>query len=171
MTYPRKRLISLADTPYYHCISRCVRRAFLCGKDTLSGKDFEHRRQWIVDRLDVLTQVFSIDLCAYAVMNNHYHLVVKIDPKRCELWTANEVASRWCQLFTGPQIIHRWLAGESLSKTDVYVVNVLVATWRSRLSDLSWFMRCMNESIARSANAVDVSGKGASSHMHYSLIA
>ena len=77
MTRPRKVLISLADTPYYHVTSRCVRRAFLCGVDHYSGQSYEHRRQWVVDRIRLLSSLFAIDVCAYAVMHNHYHLALK----------------------------------------------------------------------------------------------
>ncbi len=68
MTQSRGALISLVDTPYYHCISRCVRRAFLCGNDKYTGQSFEHRRQWMVDRVRYLSEVFSIEICAYAIM-------------------------------------------------------------------------------------------------------
>ena len=80
MTRPRSSLVSVSDTPYYHCIGRCVRRAFLCGKDPVSGKSFEHRKQRILERLKLLTEVFAIDLCAYALMSNHYHLVLRLAP-------------------------------------------------------------------------------------------
>jgi hypothetical protein len=89
----------LDDTPYYHCIARCVRRAFLCGEDPLTGYDFEHRRQWIVARMKLLASVFAIDLCAYAVMSNHYHIVIRVKRQQAREWSNREVAERWARVF------------------------------------------------------------------------
>ncbi|NOY16165.1 MAG: transposase [Gammaproteobacteria bacterium] len=155
MPQPRNRQVSLEDTPYYHCISRCVRRAFLCGVDAHTGFDFEHRRQWIVDRIKLLCSVFAVDLCAYAVMSNHYHIVVRIDVEEVKQWTDQEVAKRWMQIFTGPLLIHQHLSKADLTEAELECVADLFTTWRHRLSDLSWFMRCLNEPIARMANSED----------------
>ena len=63
MTKARSSLISLADTPYYHVVGRCVRRAFLCGVDKHTHQDYSHRKQWIVARLKALSSIFTIDIC------------------------------------------------------------------------------------------------------------
>jgi putative transposase len=91
MPKPRKALVSLEDTPYYHCISRCVRRAFLCGQDALTGQSYDHRRQWILDKLIDLTGYFSIDCCGYALVSNHYHLVLFVDREAAKAWSQDEV--------------------------------------------------------------------------------
>ena len=101
MPKPRKAQISLDATPYYHCISRCVRRAFLCGEDAFTGKSFEHRRGWIRDKLFELTDIFSIDLTGYAIMSNHLHVVLYIDQKFASGWEPHEVVERWHRLFSG----------------------------------------------------------------------
>ena len=155
MPEPRYRQVSVEDTPYYHCISRCVRRAFLCGEDSLTGFNFEHRRQWIVDRIKLLCSVFSVDLCAYAIMSNHYHIVVRINVEQVKAWSNEEVAERWMQIFSGPLIMHQYLGNADLTATELEWVAELFETWRNRLCDLSWFMRCLNEPIARMANRED----------------
>ncbi len=155
MPQPRYRQVSLDDTPYYHCISRCVRRAFLCGKDSYTGFDFEHRRQWIVDRIKLLCSVFAVDLCAFAIMSSHYHIVLRIDADEVKQWTDQEVARRWMQLFSGPSLIHQYVGNTGLTESELSYVADLIATWRNRLCNLSWFMRCLNEPIARMANAED----------------
>lgn len=154
MTTPRSQLISIDDTPYYHCVSRCVRRAFLCGTDR-DGNCFEHRRGWIVDRIKLLASVFSIDICAYAVMSNHYHLVLRIDTEQAKELTQTEVIERWQRLFSGPYIIRRHQKSPRTSPAELRVVDDIVAEWRERLSSISWFMKCLNENIARMANKED----------------
>lgn len=155
MPKPRKRLVSLEDTPYYHCVSRCVRRAFLCGKDPLTGFDFSHRRGWLVERLKAVSAVFAVDLCAYAVMSNHYHVVVHVDQQQAKAWSAREVAERWLTLFAGAPPVQRHVAGERLDPAELRRAEEYIEQYRARLCDLSWFMRCINESIARLANAED----------------
>lgn len=140
MTVARSQQISLVHTPYYHCVSRCVRRAFLCGKDRYSGKNFEHRRQWLEDRLALLAEVFAIDLLAYAIMSNHYHVVLRVNRDEANGWCDDEVVERWSQLFRVPDAVD-----------DV----ALIDKWRLRLSSISWFMRCLNEPLARYANKED----------------
>ncbi|NLJ92799.1 MAG: transposase, partial [Aeromonadales bacterium] len=95
MTRPRSELVSTEVTPYYHCISRCVRRAYLYGIDSHTGQDFRHRKQWIQERLLQLQAVFTVNLCAYAIMDNHYHLVIHIDTKTAHQLSEQEVALRW----------------------------------------------------------------------------
>ncbi len=87
MTLPRKQLIAVEDTPYYHITSRCVRRAFLCGQDSTTGKSYEHRRQWIEDRLRLLSSIFCIDIFSYAIVSNHIHIVLKLMPQEAEYWS------------------------------------------------------------------------------------
>ena len=155
MPRARKHLVCVSDTPFYHVTSRCVRRAFLCGVDRYSGKSYEHRRGWIEDRVRVLSSLFSIRLCAYAVMSNHYHLVVKLCPEEPASWSDDEVLSRWTALVQGPLLVQRYRAGASMSEAERDCVRACVAVYRRRLGSLSWFMKCLNEPIARQANAED----------------
>jgi REP element-mobilizing transposase RayT len=155
MPRARKHLVCVADTPYYHITSRCVRRAFLCGTDRFSGQSYEHRRAWIENRARVLSSLFSIHLCAYAVMTNHYHLVVKLNPDEANGWSDDEVLRRWTSLFRGPVLVQRYLAGEALIEVEQNTVASIVNVYRDRLANLSWFMKCLNEHIARQANAED----------------
>ncbi|MEJ2691559.1 MAG: transposase [Candidatus Thiodiazotropha sp.] len=155
MPKPRKALVLLEETPYYHCVSRCVRRAFLCGVDSLTGKSYEHRRQWIVDRMKRLADIFSIDICAFSVMHNHYHVILHVDTEHAAGWSDHEVIARWERLFALPDLVQRYVAKEVITGAEREVVSQLLSRWRGRLHDISWFMRCLNEPIARRANKED----------------
>ena len=155
MPKPRTTLVSLDATPYYHCVSRCVRRAFLCGEDTFTGKSFEHRRKWIEDRLLEITDAFAIDVAAYAIMSNHYHVVLHINRDKALAWSVPEVIDHWHRLFNGSALSQRFVEGKALGQAERDALSEQVNVWRERLMSLSWFMRCVNEPIAREANHED----------------
>lgn len=149
MTYPRSHLVDPSGGLYHVC-SRCVRRAFLCGFDSESGYNYEHRRQWIEDRILFLSDVFAVDLFGYAVMSNHYHLVIEVIPSRVDSWSDEVVADNWLALF--PREDEQNL---SLRKQLLLQNPERLSLLRGRLGSLSWFMRCLNEPIARLANKED----------------
>jgi len=155
MAQARSTQVSLEDTPYYHCTCRCVRRAFLWGTDHLTAKDYSHRKQWVIDRLATLTQVFAIEVCAYAVMSNHYHVVVKINREQALQWNDTDVIHRWQQLFGTPVLVQQYMRGQLTSQAAKEQAQATIEKWRRRLYDLSWFMRCFNEHLARRANKED----------------
>jgi REP element-mobilizing transposase RayT len=155
MPQPRKNQVSLLDTPYYHCVSRCVRRSFLCGTDKYSGQSYEHRRSWVEDRLIFLTTVFAIDICAYAVMSNHTHVVLYVDKILADGWDTNEVLKHYHKLHKGTLLTQKYVKGDVLSPGELISFNETVVQYRQRLYDISWFMRNLNEYIAREANKED----------------
>ncbi len=153
MTQSRSTQISLDATSFYHCYVRCVRRAYLCGDDRATGANYDHRKQWLVSRLRFLSYIYAIDICAYAVMSNHYHVVLHVDQARANNWSQDKVVERWLQLYKGNFLIDRWLKNrEAFSAAELQVVSDIIETWRSRLCCISWFMRGVNETIARMAN-------------------
>ncbi|MBN9288022.1 MAG: hypothetical protein BGO43_00750 [Gammaproteobacteria bacterium 39-13] len=149
MTIARTLKIDLRATPYYHCMTRCVRRTYLCGQDKETGQDFSHRKGWIVNRIKQLASIFAIKVCAYAVMSNHYHLVLFINEAEALAWNENEIKSRWAALFPhdADQFCKKHLTDEQ--------VQTKIAIWQERLMCISWFMRCLNEPIARFSNLED----------------
>ena len=130
-----------------------MRRTFLFG--VVDNKDFSHRRDAIVARLAELTQVFCIDIAAYAIMANHYHLVVRIQKQRALKLSVSEVITRWISLFSLPCSAKRFADNEAMSDAELDEAMRQIEVRRERLYDLSWFMRCLNEPIARMANLED----------------
>ncbi|MCB1755670.1 MAG: transposase [Gammaproteobacteria bacterium] len=155
MPTPRSQLISLDDTPWYHCVSRCVRRAWLCGFDEETGTDYGYRREWIVERLELLSRVFSIEIAAFAVMSNHHHVVLRVDAESPERWSIEEVIQRWHRVYNGTFLSQKFATGQALSKDEMSVLKRDAAVWKERLICVSWFMRALNEPIARAANQED----------------
>jgi putative transposase len=151
MTYPRSHLID-PNGGVYHVCSRCVRRAFLCGTDKQSGYNFDHRRQWIEDRILMLSKIFAIDIFGYAVMSNHYHIVLQLVSTQSNTWTDLEVVERWMRL--NPRKNEESIIRD-LRQAAILGSPERLAVLRERLGSLSWFMRYLNEPLARLANRED----------------
>ncbi|NCD33333.1 MAG: transposase [Spartobacteria bacterium] len=158
MTMARREIIDSTESGTYHCISRCVRRAFLCGFDKWTGKSYEYRRDWVRDRVKAMSEAFAVDVLAFSVMSNHFHLVLRNDVDREKEWSDEEVVRRWLAVYPKR---HMEPDGTYVYETrPEAVVCVLeeegrVDVLRERLSDISWFMRSINEFIARRANRED----------------
>ncbi len=150
MTYARAHLVDTENGGFYHCISRCVRRGWLCGLDAVSGRSFEHRRAWVESRLLMLTEVFCVEVYGYAVMSNHYHVVINVDPKGVNEWSDEEVTRRWLRLSPAKGDDGAERKAQALLADDERLGEI-----RTRLGSLSWFMRYLNEPIARWANRED----------------
>ena len=156
MALPRSKYVLEGQEGVYHCFTRCVRRAFLCGFDTLTDRDFSHRKTLLLDRLRHLAAVFAIEVCAFAILENHYHLILRTRPDLVALWSDHEVATRWLTLF--PR--HRDLTGAPIPPAGEEIRALAdcpdrIATLRRRLCSLSWFMGRLNEFVARVANQED----------------
>jgi len=155
MPKPRKEQVSLEATPYYHCVSRCVRRAFLCGTDDSTQHSYEHRRAWLEDELLKQAHTFAVDIAAYAIMSNHYHVVLHINKQQADSWSFDEVIERWHTLYKGNVLSQRYRVNPKFSKAEKDKLAEYVSVWRERLMDISWFMRRLNETISRKANEED----------------
>jgi putative transposase len=155
MAVKRSEQIDTDNGGYYHLISRCVRRAFLCGDDPESGKNFNYRREWIEQRILELANYFSVEVYSYAVMQNHYHMVVYCDPKLPLSWSDLEVADRWLKVFPGKLNNPKFKQQRELRLRAIVADPELLKIYRERLGSLSWLMRCINEPIAKRCNRED----------------
>jgi len=152
----RREVLASDEVQVVHCVNRCVRRGFLCGQDPVTGQDYEHRRQWIRNRLEFLAGVFGIDVLGFAVMSNHLHVVLRSRPDVVATWSDEEVARRWWNLF--PRRRNEDKSPAEPTDTDLNMIlsdAAVLAERRARLSSISWFMRCTSEVIARMANHED----------------
>ena len=146
----RGEYLDPSEVQIVHAIQRCVRRAFLCGDDPLFGQAYEHRRCWVRDRLEFLASVLAITCLTYTVLSNHLHIVLRSRPDIVERWTDQEVASRWLRLF--PKRRKKYGSPETPNAVELRMITgdeKRLKELRSRLSDISWWMRCTAENIAR----------------------
>ena len=150
----RSESVDPLSPQFVHVWNRCVRRAFLCGRDRYSGKSFEHRRIWARKRIEHLASCFGIDVITFAIMSNHTHQVLKTRPDVVDTWDDRTVAVRWLSIDPKKR------NGKPVQPTEAGINTILsdskrVALLRRRLSDVSWWMRCFAQHISWRANRED----------------
>ena len=151
MTMARAHLVDPSVTRWYHCVTRCVRRAFLLGE----GEGADDRKLWIERRLQELADIFAVAVGGFSVMDNHLHVLVRLDPDVAKGWSDEQVVRRWGALFPP-----RDKSRQALPVSESWVQWRLkdepwVAMARTRLQSLSWFMKCLKEPLSRLANRQD----------------
>ena len=152
----RRKLLGGARKAVFHCSTRCVRRAFLCGRDPLTGKDYSHRRGWIINREEQLAQLFTIEVEFRAEMSNHLHAVLRTRPEIAKRLSPREVARRWLTITKLAKSMSDAMPEPDEKKIDQLVKDKKeIAKLRQRLSSISWFMGILCENIARRANRED----------------
>ena len=164
MTIARAHLVDPAVSRWYHCVTRCVRRAFLLGEGA------SDRKVWIENRLRELAEIFAVSVGGFSVLDNHLHVLVRLDPGLAQGWSDEEVVRRWGRLFPPRDKSRR-----PVPVSDDWVQWRLkdtrwVARARQRLQSLSWFMKCLKEPLSRLANREEETRgaflKGRSFYLH-----
>lgn len=152
----RRDVLADGEIQVVHCINRCVRRAYLCGQDPLTGTDYEHRRELIRHRMEFLAGIMGVEVLGYAVMSNHFHCILRSRHDVVATWTDTEIAQKWWMLCPA-----RKSKDGSPAEPTVFELNSIrndkkgLREKRDRLSSISWFMRFLSEKIAKEANKQD----------------
>ena len=149
MTIARAHLVDPTVSRWYHCVTRCVRRAFLLSEGQ------QDRKLWIETRLEELAEIFAISVGGFSILDNHLHLLVRLDPEAAAGWSDEDVVRRWGRLFPPRDKSRRPLAVSDDWVQAALVERGLDGGARQRLQSLSWFMKCLKEPLSRLANRED----------------
>ncbi|MFM8584502.1 MAG: transposase [Planctomycetaceae bacterium] len=161
----RSEVFEPGEIGTYHLINRCVRQAFLCGVDEVSGRSYEHRKGWVKHRLALLSSAMAVDVLGFCVMSNHIHAIVRNRPDVASQWSPAEIARRWLIIYPpgrsalkkttslgGTSGEDRQEAAYQKAEAEIVKDSERVEVLRARLSSPSWFMKCLAEKVAREAN-------------------
>ena len=152
----RKEIVRPDTEQIFHIWQRCVRRAFLMGKDPLTGIDHSHRRQWLLERLQLLVQCFVIDVGFSAILSNHFHLILRTSPRRLKRMGTWEVARRWLRVYPGKRVLNgNWIEPTEAQVRALAENREKIEVIRRRLGNVSWFVAALSEYLARRSNLED----------------
>ena len=152
----RAEVFSPDEVAIVHVMNRVVRRCFLLGDDPVTGKNFDHRKAWIERYLQQFAARFGIDLLGFAILSNHFHLILRSRPDVVATWDDSDVARRWLLLCP----VRKDDRGNAEEPNEMELNSIRndpqkLETIRMRLSDIGWWMRLLCQHIAVRANRDD----------------
>ena len=152
----RGEIVDPGEVQVFHVLNRTVRRCWLFGEDPLTGINYDHRKEWIEERLRHFAGQFGIDLLSFAILSNHYHLMLRSRPDVVATWDDTEVARRWLMICPHRTEMDGTPCEPSENELDtIRSCGQRLAEIRLRLSDISWWMRLLDQRIARRCNDED----------------
>ena len=149
----REEVFSPDEIACVHVMNRAVRQCYLMGDDPISGKNFDHRKVWMEQKLELHAANFGIDLLGDSILSNHFHLVLRSRPDVVATWDDTEVARRWWNLC--PKRKHKDGTAKDPTEFDLNSIRKdpdVLKEIRSRLSDISWWMRLLCQHVGQRAN-------------------
>ena len=152
----RYELFKSDEMAIVHVMNRTVRRCLLMGQDSITGKNYDYRKDWIEQRMEYLAKYFGIDVLSYSILSNHFHLVLRQRPDIVKTWSDTEVAQRWLMLC--PKKKNKDGSPKDPTEPQLNAIRnnpAKLQEIRSRLSDISWWMRLMCQNIAQRINRDD----------------
>lgn len=152
----REAQFTPAEMAILHVVNRAVRRVHFMGQDKYSGINYDYRKVWLERRVEQLAAFFAIDLLAFSILSNHVHLVLRQRPDLVESWDDAEVARRWLMLCPRKRNKDGWPCCPTEPELNaIRNDESKLKEIRSRLSDVSWWMRLMCQTIAQRINLED----------------
>ena len=153
---PRSKVINEDEVGTYHCFNRCVRHAYLMGEDFATKRNYNHRKNWFRSLLENLASQFAIDMAKYALLDNHFHLLVRNRPDLAAQWTGEEILRRAMTIWPSSFRRDKTFVQPHEPLPEMLLKNKkLIKKMRRRLSSISWLMKTVCERIARRANLED----------------
>ncbi len=149
----RGEVVVKGEVGVYHCWNRCVQRAFLCGADPVTGRDYEYRREWIQQTEQLLARLFAVEVAFHAELSNHIHVILRTRPDVAASWSDEDVVRRWLSITKLKRNGADSIVEPSQEKMDGELRQPeRVAELRRRLANVSWFMGALCETVSRRCN-------------------
>jgi hypothetical protein len=145
----RSNEIDLSETRVYHVVSRCVRAIHMLRADD------DSRKELCMQYLELLSENTAVEVAGFSLMDNHLHLLLRVDVERGDGWTGGEVASRWLKLHPVRNGYFQPVEPTAHQIGELVEEDGWVEATREKLCSISQFMKELKQRVAQTANRAD----------------